>query len=92
MFKKNIKRPFIAVKRIRVICPQSQLYAAWCAGCGAETEMVTFAEAAKITCDDIDLVIAQVAGGNVHLGIRPEAMLICLDSLLRVNSFFTKRA
>ncbi len=83
---KRLKEMFIAVEeQIRVICPQSKLYAAWCRGCRKETEMVTFDEAANIICTDIEKVVEQTAIGEVHLGIRPEAMLVCLNSLLRVN-------
>lgn len=85
--KRNIKRNFIAVKQIRMVCPQAQLYASWCAGCRADVEMVTFAEAAKIAGTEVEAVIAETAKGNVHLGIRPEALLVCLDSLLRLNEF-----
>jgi ribosomal protein S27E len=83
---KRLKRMFIAVEeQIRPICPRSKLYATWCKGCRAETEMVTFAEAADIICTDVNKVVEQTAGGEVHLGIRREAMLVCLNSLLRIN-------
>jgi ribosomal protein S27E len=83
---KRLKKMFIAVEeQIRPVCPRSNLYAAWCRGCRAETEMVTFAEAADIICTDINKVVEQTAGGEVHLGIRPEAMLVCLNSLLHNN-------
>jgi hypothetical protein len=83
---KRLKEMFIAVEeQIRVVCPQSKLYAGWCRGCRAETEMVTFAEAAEIICTDVEKVVEQTADGKVHLGIRPEALLVCLNSLLRVN-------
>ena len=83
---KRLKRIFIAVEeQIREVCPRSKLYAAWCRGCRAETEMVTFAEAADIICTDVDKVIEQTAAGEVHLGIRSEAMLVCLNSLLQIN-------
>jgi hypothetical protein len=87
MFQKKIKRNFIAVNRIRVVCPQAQLYASWCSGCRADVEMVTFAEAASIACTSVDSIIEQAAKGKVHLGIRPEAMLVCLNSLLCINEF-----
>lgn len=83
---KRIKKMFIAVEeQIQVVCPNSKLYAAWCRGCCKETEMVTFSEAANIICTDVKKVVEQTAAGRVHLGIRPEALLVCLNSLLRVN-------
>jgi hypothetical protein len=83
---KRLKEMFIAVEeQIKLVCPQSKLYAAWCRGCRAKTEMVTFAEAAEIICTDIEKVVEQTADGEVHLGIRPEALLVCLNSLLRAN-------
>jgi hypothetical protein len=87
---KRLKRIYIAVEeQIETICPRAKLYAGWCRGCRTETEMVTFAEAAEIICADADRVIEQTAAGAVHLGIRPEAMLVCLNSLLRVNRIQT---
>jgi len=83
---KRLRKMFIAVEeQIRIISPHSKLYAAWCRGCRAETEMVTFAEAADIICMDIEKVVEQTAGGKVHLGVRPEALLVCLQSLLQIN-------
>lgn len=83
---KRVKEMFIAVEdQISVVCPHSKLYAAWCRGCRRETEMVTFTEAADIICTDVKKVVEQTAAGRVHLGIRPEALLVCLNSLLRVN-------
>jgi hypothetical protein len=83
---KRLKKMFIAVEeQIRIISPHSKLYAAWCRGCCTETEMVTFAEAADIISTDVEKVVEQTAGGRVHLGVRPEALLVCLNSLLRIN-------
>ncbi len=83
---KRIKQIFIAVEeQIDTVCPHSKLYAGWCRGCRAPTEMVTFAEAADIVCTDVNRIIEQTAAGKVHLGVRPEALLVCLNSLLRVN-------
>ncbi len=83
---KRLKKMFIAVEeQIRIVCPHSKLYATWCRGCRAETEMVTFAEAADIICTDVDKVVEQTAGGAVHLGVRREALLVCLKSLLQIN-------
>lgn len=83
---KKLTKMFIAPEeQIRVVCPHANLYAAWCRGCRAETEMITFAEAADIICADFDKVVEQTAGGKVHLGIRREALLVCLNSLLQSN-------
>jgi hypothetical protein len=86
IFMKRLKKMFIAVEeQIRVVCPQTKLYAAWCRGCRAETEMITFAEAADIICTKVEKVVEQTAGGKVHLGVRSEALLVCLNSLLQIN-------
>lgn len=83
---KRLKKMFIAVEeQIRVLCPQTKSYAAWCRGCRAETEMVTFDEAAEIICRDVEKIVGQTASGKVHLGVRREALLVCLNSLLRTN-------
>lgn len=73
----------IGPNQIRV-CPYSQTYEAWCRGCGKETDLITFREAAKIVGADLDTVIAHAAKGSIHLGIRPEALLVCVNSLLGV--------
>ena len=83
---KKLKKMFITVEeQLRMVCPPSKLYAAWCRGCRAETEMVTFAEAADILCADVEKVVEQTAAAEVHLGVRPEALLVCLRSLLQIN-------
>ena len=83
---KRLRKICITVEeQIRVVSPKSRLYAGWCRGCSEETEMVTFAEAAEIICTDVDKIVEQTAAGRVHLGIRPEALLVCLNSLLRIN-------
>lgn len=83
------RKVVIAPHQIKV-CPHSRTYAAWCRGCGKETDLVSFHEAAEIVGKDLDAVINQVAKGRVHLGIRPEALLVCLNSLLGVDDLLFK--
>lgn len=78
----------IEVDRVRVICPHSQRYATWCAGCGEDVELVKVEEAAEIAGTNVDSIIRHAAGGRIHLGIRPEALLFCLNSLLRASGVF----
>lgn len=80
--EKRIK-PVIEVDRVRVTSPLSQRYATWCAGCGEDVELVKVEEAAAIAGTSVDRVIERAARGKVHLGIRPEALLFCVNSLLR---------
>jgi hypothetical protein len=83
---KNLKPMYIAVdEQIRIVCSYSQVYEGWCKGCLADVEMITFAEAANIICSSVDRVIQRAAKGGIHLGVRPEAMLVCMNSLLRDN-------
>lgn len=85
------RKVVIAPDHIR-ICPHSQTYAAWCRGCGRETDLVSFYEATKIVGKDMDTVINHVAKGSIHLGIRPEALLVCLNSLLSVDELLFEAA
>lgn len=81
---KTNRKVVIAPNQIKV-CRHSQTYEAWCRGCGRKTGLVTFREAAKIVGTDLDTVIKHAAKGSIHLGIRPEALLVCLNSLLGVD-------
>lgn len=83
MRRKN--KPFIEVDRVRVISQFSQRYATWCAGCGETIELVKIEEAASIAGTSADTVIERAASGKIHLGIRPEALLFCVNSLIQSN-------
>ncbi len=76
------RKPFIAVERIRRLSPFAASYATFCAGCGATVELVRPEEAAAIAGTDLDAVIERAASGDVHLGIRPETLLFCVNSLV----------
>jgi hypothetical protein len=54
-------------------------------GCRAETEMVTFAEAADLVCANVEKVVERTADGEVHLGVSREALPVCLNSLVQTN-------
>lgn len=77
------KKPVIEVDRVRVVSRLSQRYATWCAGCGETVELVKVEEAASIAGTSIDAVIERAASREIHLGIRPEALLFCVKSLLQ---------
>lgn len=89
---RKLNKIHIEVDRVRVICGHPQLYATWCAGCGKDVDLVTFNEAANITGTSIDAMVEQAAKGKLHLGIRPEALLICLNSLLKAEKFVSAKA
>lgn len=85
--RKTERKIVIEVKRVRAVCRRSRVYVTQCAGCGTEVELVTFDDAAKILGTNIDAVIKLAAGGEIHIGIVPEALLVCLNSLLGVVAF-----
>ncbi len=85
--RKTERKIVIEVKRVRAVCRRSRVYVTQCAGCGTEVELVTFDDAAKIFGTNIDAVIKLAAGGEIHIGIVPEALLVCLNSLLDVAAF-----
>ena len=76
------RKPFIAVDSVRQLSPFAACYATFCAGCGATVELVRAEEAAAIAGTDLDAVIERAASGEVHLGLRPEALLFCVNSLV----------
>ena len=84
--KKRI--PVIALDRIRVI---SEKYVTWCSGCGEDVDLVRIDEAAEIACTNTSTIVERAAAGEIHLGIRPEALLFCVNSLLRSGSFMVRQ-
>ena len=86
--KRKAKRKLvIEVERVRTVCRRSPIYLTRCAGCGTEVELVTFDDAAKIIGTSRQAIIKFAAGGEIHIGIVPEALLVCLNSLLDVAAF-----
>lgn len=65
-------------------------FSGWCLGCGQAVEMVAFRQAARIAQIGLDDLILVAARGELHLGVRPEALLICLNSLLECDLNFVK--
>lgn len=63
-----------------------------CRGCGKTVDLVTFNEAGKIVGSNIDEIIKRVATGDIHIIVRPEALLICLDSLLAAEFVSLQKA
>jgi hypothetical protein len=70
-------------QKIAVLCSQTNSYIGICNKCRKPVEMVSFREAGEITGIEKNELIKQAANGSLHLGIRPEVLLICLDSLLQ---------
>lgn len=70
-------------KRVLLSANHIPVYSGYCSACGAAVELVTFSQAVEITADDLDKLIENAAVGSLHLAILPEALLICLESLLR---------
>lgn len=83
---KTKNKPVIEVDRVRLISRISQRYETWCAGCGETVELVKVEEAATIAGTSIDTIIERAASRQIHLGIRPETLLFCVNSLLRGDS------
>lgn len=82
---RNGRKPVIEVDRVRIVSELSQRYATWCAGCGETVELVKVEEAAEIAGTSVAAVIERAASRKIHLGIRPEALLFCVNSLLQVG-------
>lgn len=77
----------VNTKRMQIVSFASERYTTLCSGCGKTVDLATFAEASEIVNANIDEIINRVASGAVHVVIRPEALLVCLDSLLGVANF-----
>lgn len=67
------------------ISPVAQKYLIRCRTCGKIVDLVTFGEASEIIGAALDQIIEYAATGEIHVIVRPEAMLVCLNSLLAVN-------
>lgn len=72
-------------QKIMPLCSQTKIYVGVCRGCHKSVEMVGFREAVQIVGIELNELIKRAASGSLHLGIRPEALLICLDSLLQLD-------
>lgn len=77
----------IEVDHVHAISPISPRYETWCSGCGDEVELVRIDEAAEITGTNTTAIIERAAAGEIHIAIRPEALLFCVNSLLRYEAF-----
>jgi hypothetical protein len=85
--RKAKRKPVVEVEIVRAVCCRAHIYLTHCAGCGREVELVTFDDAAKIIGTNRDAIIRLAAGAELHLGIVPEALLVCLNSLLEIAVF-----
>jgi hypothetical protein len=85
-------KPFIVVDGVRKLFPPDPFYATWCAGCRDTVELVRIDEAARIAGTDADEVITRAAAGEIHLGLRPEALLFCVNSLVATAPRASRRA
>lgn len=72
-------------QKITLLNRQTNSYVGMCRGCWKTVEMVGFHEAVQIVGVDFDEIIKRASSGALHLGIRPEALLICLESLLQAD-------
>jgi hypothetical protein len=84
---RNKRKPVIEVDRVHIMSPLSPRYETWCRGCGAEVELVKIDEAAEIAGTNTAAIIERAAAGEIHLAIRPEALLFCTNSLVRNKEF-----
>ena len=78
----------IQARRVHLVCRYSQRWAMWCAHCHADVELAEAEEAAQIAGTNVEAIINHAACGKIHLGITPEALLFCVNSLLSVKAFF----
>ena len=72
-------------QKIILLNCRTNSYVGMCRGCWKTVEMVSFHEAVQIVGVGLDEIIKRTANGSLHLGIRPEALLVCLDSLLQAD-------
>lgn len=84
------RRIVVEVNRVQRVAEHSHVYTTYCAGCRNKVELVTFQEAAKITGGSIEKIVRRAAKGELHLGLVPEAMLVCLNSLLNIPNLSQK--
>lgn len=84
---RNKRKPVIEVDRVHFMSPLSPRYETWCSGCGQEVELVRIDEAAKIAGTGTTAIIERAAAGEIHMAIRPEALLFCVNSLFRYEAF-----
>ncbi len=72
----------IEVDHIHLRSPISPRFETWCSGCGEEVELVRIDEAAEIAGTSTTMIIERAAAGEIHMAIRPEALLFCVNSLV----------
>ena len=82
------KRFVIKTYRAQAVCGDSQRYAMWCGGCGANVVLASLNEAASIARTNANDIINYAADGKIHLGVCPAKLLFCLKSVLRVKDCF----
>lgn len=86
----NVNVSLTPPQKITLLNCRTNSFVGMCRGCWKEVEMVSFQEAVQIVGVGLDEIINKTASGSLHLGIRPEALLICLDSLLQADFRKTK--
>lgn len=86
----NVNVNLTPPQKITLLNSQTNSFVGMCRGCWKTVEMVSFHEAVQIVGVELDEIIRRAASGSLHLGIRPEALLICLDSLLQADFRTTK--
>jgi DNA polymerase III alpha subunit (gram-positive type) len=84
------RRIVVETNRVQRVANHSDVYTTHCAGCRNKVELVTFQEAAKITGSPIEKIVRRAAKGELHLGLVPEAMLVCLNSLMNIPNISHK--
>ena len=81
---KTIRRTEIVFERDRTIVYASRYpqRTAWCDQCGAEVQMITVFEAAKLTAVSTYTIHSIVNDGQIHGWTTAEGiLLVCLNSL-----------
>ena len=69
-------------ERVTLAGLQARPARVWCEGCGAEAEMITLEEAARLSSVSVRDVYRAVLAGLVHFAEPPDGMLlVCAASL-----------
>ena len=76
------KQFLIKAPRTQIVLRASDRYLTECGICNKTVDLVTFAEASEIVGVGVDEIIDRSAAGVLHIAVRPEALLVCLSSLL----------
>jgi hypothetical protein len=76
----NIEHTSVVTRR----SPPRAIFA-WCAGCGAEVQLVRPEETSRYTDVSTRTIYRRIEAGEIHFIESEDSLLICLDSLIRLE-------